>query len=409
VDASVNPGNSGGPLFNAAGELIGINGRISIAQRGRVNAGAGYAISINQIRNFLGHLRSGRVTDHAALGISVSADSHGALVVSDVEEHSDAYRRGLRVDDEIVSLAGRAIHSRNQLLNVLGIFPEDWKIPIVYRREGEKHEIRVRLRSLHSKDELTARPVRRQPREELPPERQPEQPPGTPPRNRQRGNPRPQPPAVRPPRREPEITEKLKALYIDRYGFANYHFNQLERARVLHGLDAWEGLKSRKAWNFIGTTAAGAPFEFMVTSGFASLEAGGQAYLQPVEEEPKDEPTGTGGLLVALNQLRLLVTQREKAFPTLFYFGTEPLDGGRETVDVLTCSLGSVECRWYFNAANGEFRGFDTRLLENSDGCEIRFRDLGMIDGVRFPAEIQVRHGDSDYAIYRVVHMKERK
>ena len=103
VDASVNPGNSGGPLFNKAGELIGINGRISIAQRGRVNAGAGYSISINQIRNFLGYLHSGRIVDHASLGATVTTDSHGAIVVSQIQEESDAYRRGLRVDDEICS------------------------------------------------------------------------------------------------------------------------------------------------------------------------------------------------------------------------------------------------------------------------------------------------------------------
>ena len=154
VDASVNPGNSGGPLFNGAGELIGINGRISIAQRGRVNAGAGYAISINQIRNFLGDLRSGRIVDHASFGATVSRDSHGAIVVSQILDESDAYRRGLRVDDEIVSFAGRPIHSVNQFKNVLGIFPEEWKIALVYRRDGEKHEIRVRLRSLHAKSEL---------------------------------------------------------------------------------------------------------------------------------------------------------------------------------------------------------------------------------------------------------------
>ena len=130
VDASVNPGNSGGPLFNAAGELIGINGRISIAQRGRVNAGAGYAISINQIRNFLGNLRSGRIVDHASLGATVSRDSRGAVVVSQILEESDAFRRGLRVDDEIVSFAGRPIHSVNQFKNVLGIFPEEWKISL---------------------------------------------------------------------------------------------------------------------------------------------------------------------------------------------------------------------------------------------------------------------------------------
>ena len=59
VDASVNPGIPADRSSTAAGELIGINGRISIAKRGRVNAGAGYAISINQIRNFLGDLDLG--------------------------------------------------------------------------------------------------------------------------------------------------------------------------------------------------------------------------------------------------------------------------------------------------------------------------------------------------------------
>ena len=50
------------------GELIGINGRGSFEKRGRVNSGVGYAISINQIKNFLGHLQAGIDTDHATLG-----------------------------------------------------------------------------------------------------------------------------------------------------------------------------------------------------------------------------------------------------------------------------------------------------------------------------------------------------
>jgi serine protease Do len=59
IETSINPGNSGGPLFNMQGELIGINGRGSFEKRGRVNSGVGYAISINQIKNFEGHLRAG--------------------------------------------------------------------------------------------------------------------------------------------------------------------------------------------------------------------------------------------------------------------------------------------------------------------------------------------------------------
>src|SRR5438874_6756670 len=68
IDTSINPGNSGGPLFNLDAELIGINGRGSFEKRGRVNSGVGYAISIKQIKNFLGHLRAGLDNDHALLG-----------------------------------------------------------------------------------------------------------------------------------------------------------------------------------------------------------------------------------------------------------------------------------------------------------------------------------------------------
>src|SRR3954462_15028127 len=75
IDTSINPGNSGGPLFNTNGELIGINGRGSFEKRGRGNSGVGYAISINQIKNFLGHLRAGIDTDHATLGAQVETES----------------------------------------------------------------------------------------------------------------------------------------------------------------------------------------------------------------------------------------------------------------------------------------------------------------------------------------------
>src|SRR5205814_2389882 len=98
VDASINPGNSGGPLFSMNGELIGINGRGSFEKRGRVNSGVGYAISINQIKNFMGHLRAGIDSDHATLGASVGTADPDApvpqMVVKQILDESDACRRG---------------------------------------------------------------------------------------------------------------------------------------------------------------------------------------------------------------------------------------------------------------------------------------------------------------------------
>jgi serine protease Do len=114
-------------------------------------------------------------------------------------------------------------------------------------------------------------------------------------------------------------------------------------------------------------------------------------------------------LLAALNQLRLLLTQRQKAFSNFEYFGTEPLDGGTQMVDVLVSNMGSVECHWYFSTANGALMGFDTWLLPDTDPCEVRFREIGSFDGLRFPAEIVVRHGDSEFATFRVQRIKDRK
>lgn len=136
TDASINPGNSGGPLFNAGGELIGINGRGSFEKRGRVNIGAGYAISINQIKRFLDGLKGGRIVDHATLGATVSTNFDREVVVDRILEQSSAYRRGLREGDQIVSFGGRPIGSANQFKNVLGIYPDGWKVPLTYRRGG---------------------------------------------------------------------------------------------------------------------------------------------------------------------------------------------------------------------------------------------------------------------------------
>ncbi len=207
VDTSINPGNSGGPLFNMDGELIGINGRGSFEKRGRVNSGVGYAISINQIKNFMGHLRAGIDTDHATLGAFVQTEAtedenvSTRLLVTSIIEDSDAHRRGLDIGDEIVAFAGRPTTSLNQYKNVLGIYPKEWRVPLVYRRENDKHEILVRLMKLQRTE---TNPDANKPR------------------------PRPGPPRPQPPPRKSAATAYFEA----KPGFANYYFNKLERDRL---------------------------------------------------------------------------------------------------------------------------------------------------------------------------------
>jgi S1-C subfamily serine protease len=207
MDTSINPGNSGGPLFNVNGELIGINGRGSFEKRGRVNSGVGYAISINQIKNFMGHLRAGLDTDHATLGAVVLSGNteegtSTKLEVANIIEDSDARRRGLDEGDELVSFAGRQLTSVNQYKNVLGLFPRGWKVPLVYRRNNDKREILVRLMQLQQTQNNDAAPKPR---------------------------PRPGPPRPQPPPRKSAASVYFEA----KPGFANYYFNKVERDRLL--------------------------------------------------------------------------------------------------------------------------------------------------------------------------------
>ncbi len=341
VDTSINPGNSGGPLFNASGELVGINGRGSFEKRGRVNAGAGYAISINQIKYFSDQLKAGRVVDHATLGATVTTQNDGSVTVNGILETSDVFRRGLRSGDELVSFAGRPIRSVNQYKNILGIYPEDWMLPIVFRHEGERREIQARLRGLHTKSELLPGAAPKKPR------------PQPKPKNKE-GKPSDKPELPEMPQTDPHaevkvlIPERWKDLFVAKAGFANYRFNQLEQDRVLVSLKSLGDFASATGtWRLNGQSTTGDPFELTVSAKGIGLEIRDAAFFQQLEDsDGADEPPGTGGFLIGVHHLRLLLSIGPSAFTDSFYFGSEPLDGRGELVDVLVCSLSAVETRW---------------------------------------------------------------
>ena len=384
VDTSINPGNSGGPLFNAAGELVGINGRISVEKRGRVNVGAGYAISINQIKHFMDHLRGGHVADHATLGATVRTGSDREVVVDSILDQSAAFRRGLREDDEIVSFAGRPIGSVNQFKNILGIYPKGWTLPLVYRRDGQKHEIVVELRGLHRESEL-----------------KPKQPAAP------RGRPRPMPDDLNPKAAKlpkEELPAEYKKLFVKKNGYANYYFNLQEQQRVLHSLEpfhTWRSVDGR--WKLAGKTALGEDFVISLTEKGLGLQLAGRPGLQPLDGDFLDEPPGSGGFLAALYNFKLLLVRGTEAFTEFSYLGSQPLDGRGALVDVLVTRKAGVESRWYFRRTDGAFVGFDTYLGTDVDPCEIRFVDFTEFMGRRFPNRFTVRCGDAEFGTFDVM------
>jgi serine protease Do len=147
VDSSINPGNSGGPLFNLKGEVIGINGRGSFQERGRVNVGLGYAISANQVKNFVPDLLATRTVQHGTLDCQFG-NRTGGVICQSINLNAPAARLGLALGDKLIEFEGVEIHNANEFTNLVSTYPADWPCEITFEQAGERKTIVVRLTPL---------------------------------------------------------------------------------------------------------------------------------------------------------------------------------------------------------------------------------------------------------------------
>ncbi|HEX3870522.1 MAG TPA: PDZ domain-containing protein, partial [Pirellulales bacterium] len=406
TDASINPGNSGGPLFNAAGELVGINGRGSFEKRGRVNVGVGYAISINQIKHFLGHLRGGRIVDHATLGAVVASDEQGRVLVSDILEDCDAFRRGLRYGDEIVSFGGRPIRTVNAFKNVLGIYPKGWIVPLSFRREAKTFDIFVRLAGVHGTDELTAKiegdEKKKEEREVPKPseeEDEPKSPDGKPPKGHRPKRPIIVPKlAAEPPKELPDVVKKH---YEKKRGYANYFFNRWNVRRVWDKFVASGDFASQAGpWTLEGRWITDNDSRFVIDETSVRCSLPGGELTMKVEDSLSGalEPPGSGGMLPALYLWRRLLVHGPDQFGSVSYVGTAPLPKREGLFDVLAGTDAAVECNFYFEPNSGRLVKLEMFPYPDADPCELVFDQYEEFEGRWLPRRIEVRYEDRVYA-----------
>ncbi len=169
TDAAINRGNSGGPLVDAQGRVIGINTAILTAGTGG-NIGIGFAIPVNMASHVMQSLiTTGRVS-RGFLGVSIQnltpelAEEFGVEVaegalVAGVEPDSPADRAGLERGDVIVAVNERSVSSASDLRLRISQIPPGTTVTITYSRDGERNEIDVELGELDAVAEAGPGPV----------------------------------------------------------------------------------------------------------------------------------------------------------------------------------------------------------------------------------------------------------
>lgn len=428
TDAAINPGNSGGPLFNMAGEVIGVNGRCSFEKRGRVNVGVGYAISANQIKHFMGMLKSGRLVDHATLGATVSTDDSGSVRVSNILNASDAYRRGLRYGDEILALADRDVRSTNTFKNILGTLPRDWRVPLSIRREGTTQTLLVRLEGVHSEKQLSDLVNAENTAEQR------ERPDGKPPRKGEPDQPRPEAPsdkqqpdgdepnssreagekAIEQPYEEGRPNKALaESMLAKRTGFANYYFNQLRKSEIWSELcEKSDYTGTASAWKMHGRIAGETtPVEIDLLPEHGELRVGSRTLKAELTDRMSDivSQRRETGLLVALHALKQLLQQGPERIGDTVFLGTLPVYSGTSNVlseqprhDVLQTLWYDAKVRFSYDPQAKQISLIEVWGDETSDPVEVyldQYAELatGEVNGkptqILFPQRVRLQYG----------------
>ncbi|WP_035690749.1 DegQ family serine endoprotease [Azospirillum halopraeferens] len=162
TDASINRGNSGGPMFNLNGEVIGINTAIFSPSGGSV--GIGFAIPANLARSVIEQLKDHGRTRRGWLGVRIQAvtpeiaeslglsGAHGALVAS-VTPGGPAADAGVQPGDVITKFNGRMIEEMRRLPRVVAETPIDRTVPVEVWRRGKAETVQVKVGELEAAEE----------------------------------------------------------------------------------------------------------------------------------------------------------------------------------------------------------------------------------------------------------------
>jgi putative serine protease PepD len=144
TDAAINHGNSGGPLLDTKGNVVGVTSQIESDSGG--NDGVGFAIPSSTVRSVAAQLISSGKAEHAYLGVSLSSTASNALVGA-VRSGTPAERAGLKAGDVITALDGKNVASTGELESAIAARKPGDSVSLTYTRNGKSHTVQLKLAS----------------------------------------------------------------------------------------------------------------------------------------------------------------------------------------------------------------------------------------------------------------------
>jgi serine protease Do len=154
LDAPINFGNSGGPVFNTAGEVIGVNTAIFTPNGG--NVGIGFAIPSNQVKAIVSQLRETGTVERGYLGVNIQSldedlakslglDKAQGALVAQVVEGGPAAKAGVQAGDVITHFNGQAVRNATALSRAVAAEAPKQTARLTIWRDGRSRELTVEL------------------------------------------------------------------------------------------------------------------------------------------------------------------------------------------------------------------------------------------------------------------------
>jgi putative serine protease PepD len=150
TDAALNPGNSGGPLFDATGHVIGVNSQIETNSNGvsgqaSGNVGIGFAVPSNTVRRVFEQISHGQKVHHAYLGVGTGDAPSGGALIGTLAPRGPAADAGLRGGDVVMSFGGARVSDAADLSSAVDDHRPGERVEVVVRRGGSTKTLSVKL------------------------------------------------------------------------------------------------------------------------------------------------------------------------------------------------------------------------------------------------------------------------